>query len=162
MKTIIGDILDVVSESGGILVHQVNCQRVAGAGLALQIRQRWPEWYEFYRRCSNELGSVSVFLAEPAVIVASLCAQQVYSRNTVQTDYVAFDKCLRTLQFHCELIEQDASAIYFPHGIGCGLAGGFWPSIHWLILRRFPDAMIVQLPDSTIADSNLLLDNIAK
>ncbi len=162
MKTIIGDILDVVTERGGILVHQVNCQRVAGAGLALQIRQRWPAWYAFYRRCSNELGNVSVFLAEPAVIVASLYAQQGYGRNTVQTDYVAFDKCLRRLQFHCELIEQDASAIYFPYGIGCGLAGGFWPHISWLIQRRFPDATIVQLPEPIISDGNVLLDNIAK
>lgn len=160
MKTIIGDILDVVSERGGILVHQVNCQRVAGAGLALQIRQRWPEWYEFYRRCSNELGNVSVFLAEPAVIVASLYAQQGYGRNTVQTDYVAFDKCLRSLQYHLNILSYDGN-IYFPHGIGCGLAGGFWPSSRWLIERRFPDATIVQLPEPIISDGNLLLDNIA-
>ncbi len=162
MKIIIGDILDVVSANGGILVHQVNCQRVAGAGLALQIRQRWPEWYEEYRSTSAGLGDASVFsVPKVGVIIFSLYAQQGYGRNTVQTDYVAFDKGLQGLQRHVDNIRYDGN-IFFPHGIGCGLAGGFWPAIHRIIRRRFPDAPIVQLPETIIADGNLLLDNIAK
>ena len=43
MTTLInGNLLDVQQ---GIIVHQVNCRKVAGAGLAKQIREKWPEWY---------------------------------------------------------------------------------------------------------------------
>jgi len=41
-----GDILKVKS---GFIVHQVNCQKVMGGGLALAIRKKWPIVYERYK-----------------------------------------------------------------------------------------------------------------
>jgi len=39
-----------------VICHQVNCKRVAGKGLAKQIRKKYPEWYD--RRC-NMFGVVA-------------------------------------------------------------------------------------------------------
>ena len=33
-----------------VICHQVNCQGVMGAGIAKQIRARWPEVYEDYKK----------------------------------------------------------------------------------------------------------------
>ena len=46
MSEIDGDILDVTK---GVICHQVNTRGIAGAGLALQIRKKYPEWYKWYQ-----------------------------------------------------------------------------------------------------------------
>lgn len=49
------NLLDVKS---GILCHQVNCVGVMGAGIALQIKGKWPEVFKQYKDkcdlCSEE------------------------------------------------------------------------------------------------------------
>ena len=52
MRYVKGNILD--SDADAIL-HQVNCQGVMGAGLAKQIRGRYPNVYEKYKNaCVND------------------------------------------------------------------------------------------------------------
>ena len=46
IKYIKGDILDVTE---GFIVQQVNCFGVMGAGLAKQIRDKWPSVYNRYQ-----------------------------------------------------------------------------------------------------------------
>jgi O-acetyl-ADP-ribose deacetylase (regulator of RNase III) len=43
-----GNIFDAPAE---VLVMPVNCVGVAGCGLALQFRERYPGWYRLYREC---------------------------------------------------------------------------------------------------------------
>src|SRR2546428_405393 len=43
-----GNIFDAASE---VLVVPVNCVGVAGCGLALQFKERYPAWYRLYREC---------------------------------------------------------------------------------------------------------------
>ncbi|HEY6541615.1 MAG TPA: macro domain-containing protein [Ktedonobacteraceae bacterium] len=43
-----GNIFDAPVE---VLVIPVNCVGVAGCGLALQCKQRYPVWYQLYREC---------------------------------------------------------------------------------------------------------------
>ena len=43
-----GNIFDAPVEA---LVMPVNCVGVAGCGLALQCKQRYPVWYQLYRKC---------------------------------------------------------------------------------------------------------------
>lgn len=43
------DVVKHVAKNGGVLVHQVNCQQIAGAGIAEQIRYQWPAWFEHYK-----------------------------------------------------------------------------------------------------------------
>ena len=59
MTTIKGDLLEITE---GIICHQVNCQRVAGAGLALQIRKKWPSWYESFKNDHPWLGNLLITL----------------------------------------------------------------------------------------------------
>ena len=151
MNILTGDILDLVSESGGILVHQVNCRRTAGAGLALQIRRRWPEWYHAYRCTIPQLGRAWVFRAAPYVWIASLYAQRDIGRNVPQTDYTALRGCLGRLDG--QLVEMDMAAdlLLFPWRIGCGLAGGNWMIVQPMVEAAFPDANWVRLPEEVDA-----------
>ena len=136
MKTIDGDLLHVIE---GCLVHQVNCQRVAGAGLALAIRNMYPAWYEHFIKVPPHMGDIDLFWVNPRLCIASLFAQNRYGRVGVFTDYAAFDCCLGSLK-----LQTFGVKVYFPHGIGCGLAGGDWDLIESKIAYHFPNAVIVK------------------
>ena len=41
----------IFTSTAHVLVGPVNCQGVAGCGLALQFRERFPSWYRAYRQC---------------------------------------------------------------------------------------------------------------
>lgn len=93
MKQISGNILDVTE---GIIVQQVNCQGVMGAGLAKQICQKYPSVYEHYSGvCGTAdkslLGAVCYVRVSPTLLVASVFGQEFYGRNPniVYTDYDA-------------------------------------------------------------------------
>jgi hypothetical protein len=136
MKTIPGNMLDIKS---GILCHQVNCKKVAGAGLALQIRRVYPVWYQDYLNHTPSLGTTLITRVSNTLYVASLYAQDGYGRDKTYTNYSMFKSCLQPLKF------LQSYEIYFPYGIGCGLAGGEWSVIYNTISSELPHATIIKL-----------------
>jgi len=147
MKTITGNILDI---DYGAICHQVNCQRVAGAGLALQIKSKWPEWYTYYQKTNPTLGTTTIFPVQynPGIWILSLYAQDNYGHGKRYTDYDAFHKCLKDVNWFTSILREH-SPIYFPYGIGCGLGGGQWSIIEKIIEEEVPTAIIVKLSKET-------------
>lgn len=140
MKTINGNLLEIKE---GIICHQVNCKRVAGAGLALQIRKKWPRWYDAYRRYSEpELGEVFLFPVESELYLASLYGQDRYGRG-LQTNYFALESALKKLRLLLSQAFVENEPVYFPR-IGAGMGGGDWNVIEPLIQKYFEDAIIVE------------------
>jgi O-acetyl-ADP-ribose deacetylase (regulator of RNase III) len=141
MKEIGGNILDKT----GIICHQVNCQGKMGAGLALQIKRKWPIVYKEYLKALDTgllyLGEIQFVRVSPKIIVCNMAAQDRYGRDKRYTDYGAFAHCLLELrqryQKHLPL------PVCFPHGIGCANAGGDWEVISALIEDIIPEAYIV-------------------
>jgi O-acetyl-ADP-ribose deacetylase (regulator of RNase III) len=142
VTTIQGNILEVES---GIICHQVNSRGVAGAGLALQIRNKWPDWYSQYQRNTiPRLGVVHWYevksLHNRAVLsIASLYAQENYGTKIRQTNYAYLAKCLLAVE-----AQSCGEQIYIPHGIGCGLGGGDWQIVYRIIEDALPHAVIVK------------------
>ena len=147
MEFINGDITDITS---GIICHQVNCQGVMGAGVALAIKRKWKIVYftyrETYRNGNLQLGNVTYIVVEPGIVVANLCGQDRYGRKGIHTNYEALHKAI----YH--ISETRASAIkqvgiripvYFPNRMGCGLAGGDRNIVIEIIGKYIPDAKIV-------------------
>ncbi|MGL5190517.1 MAG: macro domain-containing protein [Cetobacterium sp.] len=141
MNIVNGNILNVKS---GIIVHQVNCMGVMGAGLAKQIKDKYPNvYYDYKDYCKtydNILGDVYASRVDDKLMIIHLFGQYSYGRNKKQTDYDAFEKALIMLK----QIDDGKNTFYFPYGIGCGLAGGDWNVISSLIDRYFPKAIIVK------------------
>lgn len=153
MKIIDGDILD----QRGIICHQTNCRHVCGAGLALQIAKKYPAWEEMFKQQSSavaSLGHVWVYgypplHDPPRQIIASLYAQDDYGRQKGRcyTDYDSFGSCLKELFLWRQSVGLQEMPVYFPWGIGCGLAGGDWMIIKTYLEIYFPDCTVVQLPN---------------
>lgn len=127
VKYIKGDILNVTE---GIIVQQVNCMGVMGAGLAKQIRDKWPVIYDsFIARVYNTankkelLGKTLFTNVENNLSVASIFGQYYYGRQAKFTNYTALFK---GLNFVAEISAANNTTMYIPKGLGCGLAGGNW------------------------------------
>lgn len=137
MKIINGDLLKIES---GMICHQVNCRGVANLGLAKQVRDNFPNWYRTFRSPAwGELGDVWYFPASDKLTIANMYAQKYYGHNKRHTNYEAFYQCLEKIQQ-----EIDDTLVYFPFGIGCGLAGGNWNIVSKMIEVVLPNATIVR------------------
>lgn len=127
IKYIKGDILDVTE---GIIVQQVNCFGVMGAGLAKQIRDKWPSVYNSYQdrvhyspNNKDLLGMTVWNRVDTNLFVASIFGQYDYGHGVKFTNYPALFK---GIDYVFGLAETDQITVYIPKGLGCGLAGGNW------------------------------------
>lgn len=136
---IIGNLLD---SNCDYICQQVNCQGAMNSGIAKQIRERWPEVYEKYRReydrClendinpGRQLGKIDmVRVNDEKQCVINIYSQRKYGYDGKRyTSYDAFANALELIKAHT----LSGASIGFPHGIGCGLGGGNWEVISALI-----------------------------
>ena len=147
MEFINGNITDITS---GIICHQVNCQGVMGAGIALAIRKKWLVAYSKYMRAAARgelvLGNVIFVKIQIGLCVAHICGQDRYGRVGVYTNYEALHKAIRYISEVRLIVNKDMKMIvpvYFPNKMGCGLAGGDWNIVIQIIGKYIPDAKIV-------------------
>jgi hypothetical protein len=133
-----------------VICHQVNTLGVMGAGLALKIREKWPVVWSQYSRSVPSLGDCQIvplfFQRSVETLVANLAGQAGVGRECRQTNYGALSSALYHLREATDRLLQPGTPIYFPHGMGCGLAGGDWNIVSELIEFYFPDAVICQWP----------------
>ena len=122
MKVIKGNLLN----QQGVILHQVNCKRVMGAGIAKQIRSLYPQHYIDYLNTPQQLGNIVITRISPSLTIIGLFAQDGYGRHKQYTDYNALEQCLIKV---AQLNEQH---IFAPYKIGCGLGGGDWEIVQQL------------------------------
>jgi O-acetyl-ADP-ribose deacetylase (regulator of RNase III) len=140
IKIIKGNILYATED---IIAHQCNCQGIMGAGLAKQIRNKYPEVYESYKRYCNNTIDKSTLLGCTQFVncfngkcVANLFGQYGYGRDTQYTDYDALEFCLKKVN---NKAIQHKQSVALPYGLGCGLAGGDWNIVYRIIEEVFKD-----------------------
>jgi len=139
VKYVKGNLLDSDCD---YICHQVNCQGAMNSGIAKQIRERWPEVYEKYRReyefwtvqmgrSASPLGNIDIVrLNNSDQAVINMYAQPGYGYDGKQyTSYNAFEHALKLIKAY---LLNDAK-IGFPKNIGCGLGGANWKIISAMI-----------------------------
>jgi len=129
---------DILTSTADVICHQVNCKGVMGAGLAKQIRNKYPNVYDHYKwHCetfgqtsgvkSSLLGNIILDFGKDIdsgkQIIASLFAQDGYGRDKRYTDYEALRKGLKCLSL---FLGGHENTIAIPYQMGCGLGGGDW------------------------------------
>jgi O-acetyl-ADP-ribose deacetylase (regulator of RNase III) len=129
---------DLIGVERGVICHQVNCRKVAGAGVALQIRRRWPQWYAEFQRRSPKLGQVGYHQVDENLTIADLYAQDGFGRDRQYTDYEALRACLQEVRRYA-----GKKSVYLPFGMSSGLAGGDWNEVLRMIEAELPEAIIV-------------------
>ncbi|XAK55542.1 Appr-1-p processing protein [Bacillus inaquosorum] len=143
-----GNILDATED---IIVQQVNCKGVMGAGLAKAILNKYPNVKKEYQSFRNFnlnkgltdkdlLGLVNYVQVSDGKVIANVFGQVNIKKNCFdKTVYTKQEALTRGLKEVKELSEQLNKSVAIPYGIGCGLAGGDWNIISELIDSVFSD-----------------------
>ena len=137
--TIPGSCLD---STAPVIAHQTNCKGVMGAGVALAIRNRYPEVIAPYQAAcmrENMLGKCQLIETEDEHYIANLFGQDGFGQGR-QTDYEALTAALKSLVDKME--NRCLSAVSMPYNLGCGLAGGDWAVVSEILKDVFKDAYI--------------------
>lgn len=144
IETRYGNALDVQT---GIIVHGCNCQGVMGGGIALEVKNRFPDAYHEYMRVHNarglKLGQISFAEVSQNKFIVNAQTQDQFGRpgRNVSYDAVA-DSFVEVVRFATAIREHRNLNldIIFP-AIGAGLGGGDWNVISAMIDAIVPDAI---------------------
>ena len=128
---------DITTIKKGVIMHQVNCQNVMGAGVAKAIYLKHPlgkqAFHDFakkepYNTPSKRFGLVQPVRINEQLIVLNSFSQLYYGRNKniKYTDDNTLIKNLKKLDVYAK--ERNLPA-YVPEKIGCNLANGNWNKI---------------------------------
>lgn len=141
MDIVVGDILSPNTSSKEVFVcHQVNCMGVMGAGLARQIKVKYPEVFNKYREyCLSALNKGKSFdiLGDIHIVgierqsgykIVNIFGQYGYGRGKQYTNYEALRRAFKEL---CHLTTDEI--IRIPFKMGCGLGGGDWSIVSKII-----------------------------
>lgn len=141
MKTITKDIL---LADDNLIVHQVNNLGVMGAGLAKQVKEKYPEVFKAYKENSKIftkeqlLGKLGICKISDTQYIVNMYSQDGISRYKQTTKYDIMEKCIaRLVKFAKEM----NYTIAIPYKIGCGLAGGDWETVK-AIIEKYDDGRI--------------------
>lgn len=132
-----------------VIGHQTNCLSVMGAGIAKQIKARWPEVFrEYCDYCKsfsdahNLLGKCQVVKTNDGKYIANLFGEYSFCESVApyeeggkprHTDYDALKECLHRL--HTWMVLNDIKTGGVPDHIGCGLAGGNWDGVVYPMIK---------------------------
>lgn len=133
--------MDILKAKENIIVHQVNELGVMGAGLALQIKNKYPQVFTKYKQIANKdcWGQIQFVQIADNKFICNMFSQKGISRTHRTTDYELMRKCLTKLN---TLAEQHNLTVAIPYKIGCGLAGGDWNIVEQIIKETVPNANI--------------------
>lgn len=138
MKEIYGNIIDL-AEIGkfDVIIHGANCFCTFGAGIAKEIKQRYPQAYD--ADLKTRKGDVSKLGTYSSVVVTSkkknsivftivnAYTQYHYGRIGIRVNYKAIEQVMRKIK-----TDFPGKKIGYPL-IGTGLAGGNWSFIEKII-----------------------------
>lgn len=146
---------DIIRDGYGIICHQVNFQGVMGGGVAASIRERLlsdEQYKEYQRYCrTNGAGALGKVWYTPVdaekakdnkpLVVANMFCQNARpdARTGCLTHYDFMEDCFADVK---NIAETWKRPIFIPGYIGCGIAGGDWNRVKWIIQHTFRDAKV--------------------
>lgn len=169
---------DITKVHNAVIVHQVNCQGVMGAGVAKSLYEKWPQVRKDYMGLFKErgLGPHDVFRKVQTVdcgdnVVCNSFSQFNYGHaHKTGTCYTDADALEHAIDVICR--KYPDKTVCVPAYVGCGLAGGNWDEISSRLSRypvcavRFEDGVTPKLPTrgelNEHAESIRNFDEIAK
>lgn len=149
---------DITLVHDAVIIHQVNCQGVMGAGVAKSLYEKWPqvrsEYLDLFERShlrpSAVFGRVQTVVCDDNVVCNAFSQFNYGNSRRTGTCYTDADALERAVRVVCEQFYD--RRICVPARIGCGLTGGNWSEISERLSQypvcavRFVDGVVPCLP----------------
>lgn len=138
-----GDLFALAKEHNiRYIAHGVNCQGVMGSGFAKQIRDKFPEVYEYYKvTCKKPtlkeslLGSIQPIMVSNNVVI-NCFTQLEFGSDKQFCSYDAIAECMDAIDTTLDTT-LSVRKVIMPK-IGAGLGGGNWEIIERIIEEKSP------------------------
>lgn len=149
IQTIEGNLLDFPSDIN-FIAHSCNTRNIMGAGIAKQIKDRYPNAYSAdchaMMEGDNVLGDYSFAVTDATQnkgIYNMYTQDKIGSKRAVNYEafYIALNKVADHIEWQIKH-EDEEKILGLPYGISCGLAGGNWGIIKAMIKDIFLDSPI--------------------
>ena len=145
LKYIKGNLLTIPEIS--IIGHQANTQNTMGSGVALSIKELYPDAYAADSRAAklgaNKLGAFSSATIERGgkpFTIYNLYGQSLYGRNKRQTNYEAIYAALEEMREDIDdIFIYENKTVGFPFQMSSCRAGADWNIIEVMIKVAFKD-----------------------
>lgn len=143
---------DIFKCNDDVILHQVNCQGIMDSEMAKEIKQRYPNIFDEYKKVceENKLPDYSLLksklLGEILVCnqgenqgkyIVNLFSQDRYGNQSCYTDYEALRKCLRKV--HDNFLGRD---IAIPYKMACDRGGGDWNIVIKIISEELKNCFV--------------------
>ena len=141
MITIMPPGTDIFETGAEALVVPVNCVGVAGAGLALAFKQRYPEWYRSYHGCCADHlltpGRLYLYDHHPSMLEDKLFTivnfpTKYHWKDRSRLEYIQWGldnlACILVLEPPERFVHLAVTSIAIP-ALGCGLGGLDWDDV---------------------------------
>jgi O-acetyl-ADP-ribose deacetylase (regulator of RNase III) len=123
-----------------LILHGCNCFLTMGAGVALALRNKWPQVYaadlETKKAYISKLGTYSKAEVGTNQLVLNCYTQYMYGRDKRHADYDAIRAVFKKIKIDFPKIDLSMSPI------GCGLAGGDWDVVKQIVEEVFDDRTV--------------------
>lgn len=133
---------DLFTTTDKYIAHGVNCGGVMGAGVALLIKQKYPEVFKDYQEYCDLadpyylLGRVRKSPTNDGKIILNCFTQLHYGKKDKRfVSYDAIDNCMRNIYLN------GIDSVSMPM-IGAGLGGGEWSIIEQIIDHNLRNANV--------------------
>lgn len=136
----VGDLLE--QDDINVILQVNNIFHAFGAGIALAIKNKYPEAFEADKKTpygdKSKIGTFSWAKTEDGKVICNLYTMKGLGTGQRQLDYEAFYSCLEQIR---DLVNNSTKQykIGIPYKIGAALAGGSWPIIESMIFDVFGD-----------------------
>ncbi len=125
------------------IMHSCNCFHIMGGGIALRIKQKFPEAYAAdlttVKGDKDKMGTFSL-----AVLPSNFHIYNMYGQFSIgqyrNTSYDAFDDGLKRIELHAR--ENGLKTLGLPANMGCVLGGGDWRVVRAIVETVFVDSPI--------------------
>lgn len=126
------------------IIHSCNCFHTMGGGIALRIKDKFPEAYKADLQTEygdrTKLGTYSMAILESNFHIYNLYGQFDFGKNWRNTSYDALNEGLANIEKHARL--SGLIKIGLPKRMGCVLGGGSWVVVRAIIEDVFDSSSL--------------------
>jgi len=130
IKYIKGDLVRDAERDYDVISHGCNCYCTFGAGIALGVKNKWPDAYAADRASvfadKGKLGTYTQW-SNDNITILNMYTQWDYKGKSINADYDAIRSCMKAMK-----LEFSGNKIGLPL-VGAGLAGGDFNIIEKII-----------------------------
>lgn len=142
IKLIEGDILNATED---VICHSVNCKAKMGSGLAVQIKEAYPEVFGYYKSfcdmrlpVDKMLGVAQYIMCHDGRYIVNIFGQDGYGREKGK-QYTQIDALKKGLTSVYERAKQHNETVAIPWKIGSDRGGANWNEVYKMIEEIFHD-----------------------